>query len=95
LDQARWEAARPLVIQCADDLALDGGAAALRAVRVLARLAAWALTEGLPLDVEVVLDPDTLKDFERGAAEPSNRGLAPFRVQDVAVGSVLPPRTER
>jgi hypothetical protein len=30
---------------------------------VLARLVAWAVREGLPLDVEVVLDPDTVERF--------------------------------
>ncbi len=44
-------------------LGLDDGPAARRVVRVLARLAAWAVGEGLPLDVEVVLDPDTVERF--------------------------------
>jgi hypothetical protein len=57
LDAATWAAAKPFVLCCADELGLDGGAAALRVVRVLARIAVWALGEGLSLNVEVVLDP--------------------------------------
>jgi hypothetical protein len=41
----------------------DDGPGARRVVRVVARLAAWAVGEGLPLDVEVVLDPDTVERF--------------------------------
>ena len=32
-------------------------------VRLLAWAGAWALSEGLPLDVEVVLDPDNVERF--------------------------------
>ena len=42
---------------------LGGSAGAQRVVRVLSRLAAWTATEGLPLDPEVVLDPDTVERF--------------------------------
>lgn len=58
-----WAAVRPFVEFGAERLQLDGGSGALRVVRVLARLAAWALGEGLPLDVEAILDPDTVERF--------------------------------
>jgi hypothetical protein len=63
LTAVEWVAVRPFVADCAHRLGLDGGAASLRAVRVLARLAAWVLSQALPLDVEVVLDPDTVESF--------------------------------
>jgi hypothetical protein len=58
-----WLAVRPFVVQCAAALGLRDGASARRSVRVLASLAAWAAGECLPLDVEVVLDPDTVERF--------------------------------
>lgn len=66
LDPATWAGVKPFVESCTAELALEKGAAALRAVRVLARLAAWSVCEGLPLDVEVVLDPDTVERFIAG-----------------------------
>lgn len=65
-----WAEVRTFVIGCASELQLDGGAAAVRAVRALSQLAAWAYLQGLPLDVEVVLDPDTVERFI--AAQPGN-----------------------
>jgi hypothetical protein len=50
---ATWAAVRPFVASAADRLGLDSGAGAQRVVRVLARLAAWAMGEGRALDVEV------------------------------------------
>jgi hypothetical protein len=63
IDADRWDEVRPFVLDAAERLGLDGGAGAQRAVRVLARLAAWAAGQGLPLDLEVVLDPDTVERF--------------------------------
>jgi hypothetical protein len=47
-------------------------------VRILARLASWALSQGLPLDAEVVLDPDTVERFIASAVGPA-RSLATYR----------------
>jgi hypothetical protein len=58
-----WREVRPFVVECALRLGLDGGPSAIRTVRVLAQLAAWAVREGLPLDAEMVLDPDTVERF--------------------------------
>jgi hypothetical protein len=63
LDEEKWAVARPFVIAAADALALDDGAGSFRIVRTLASLAAWAIDEGLPLDVEVLLDPATVERF--------------------------------
>jgi len=48
-----WEAVRPFVVESVTRLGLDHGAASVRVVRVLARLATWAVGEGLALDAEV------------------------------------------
>ena len=58
-----WSAIRPFVVACAERLGLEGRSGALRVARVLARLATWGTAEGLPLDVEVLLDPDTVERF--------------------------------
>ena len=57
-------------------------------MRVLARLAAWAVGEGLPLDVEVVLDPDTVERFVAvGLAD--DRSRATYRAVLRRVGPLL------
>lgn len=63
IDRAVWSDVRPFVVHAAGVLDLDGGAGSVRVVRILARLAVWAVGEGLPLDVEVLLDPDTVERF--------------------------------
>ena len=83
-----WAAVRPFVVESATRLGLDHGAAAVRVVRVLARLAAWAVGEGLPLDVEVVLDPDTVERFVAvGLAD--DRSRATYRAVLRRVGPLL------
>jgi hypothetical protein len=69
-----WQMVRPFVFRCIDRLALDDGPAARRVVRALALLSAWAVGEGLALDVEAVLDPDTVERFVAvGLAEDPSR----------------------
>lgn len=86
-----WRAARPFVLQAAGRLGLDGGAAARRVVRVLARLALWALDEGLPIDAEIVLDPDTVERFiALGLA--GDRSRATYRAVLRRVGPALAKR---
>lgn len=87
-DGATWAVVKPFVLSCADGLALDKGAAALRAVRVLARLAAWSLAEGLPLDVEVVLDPDTVERFIATGVD-HDRSRATYRSELRRLGPLL------
>ncbi len=63
MDPERWAVVRPFVLACARRLGLQDRPSAVRVVRELARLAAWAVGEGLRLDAEVVLDPDTVQRF--------------------------------
>jgi hypothetical protein len=86
-----WVAVRPFVIDGAERLGLDHGAGALRVARVLARLAAWALGEGLPLDAEVVLDPDTVERFVAVGLD-GDRSRATYRATLRRVGPLLTKR---
>jgi len=88
LDASTWAAVKPFVASCAEELALDGGAASLRKLRVLARLAAWAVGEGLPLDVEVVLDPANVERFIGNCQGPA-RSRATYRAELRRIGPLL------
>jgi len=87
-----WAAVRPFVVECGERLGLEGGAAAVRVVRVLARLAVWAVGEGLPLDVEVVLDPDTVERFVAVGLAGEGRSRATYRATLRRVGPLLTTR---
>jgi hypothetical protein len=63
VDEATWKAISPFVLACANSLPFRGWSSSARTLRVLYRLAAWALGEGTALDVELVLDPDTVERF--------------------------------
>ena len=63
VDPARLPELRRFVWDCVCRLGWDGDTAAWRVLRELARISAWAVAEGLPLDVEVVLDPATVERF--------------------------------
>ncbi len=59
-----WESTlRPFVVPALHDLAPQGIASASQAAWALTRLAAWCVGEAIPLDREVVLDPDTVERF--------------------------------
>lgn len=59
-----WEKKlRPFVIPALHAAAPVGLAAMERFARVLTLIAAWCVKEGIPLDIEVVLDPDTVERF--------------------------------
>lgn len=91
IDPERWSAVRPLVLGCAGQLGLGEGPGAVRVVRVLAGLAAWTVGEGLPLDPEVVLDPDTVERFVAiGLAD--DRSRATYRAVLRRVGPILTAR---
>jgi hypothetical protein len=91
MDPAAWGTIRIFVHACAVQLPLTGVASAIRTIRVLARLAEWAVGEGLPLDPEVLLDPDTVERFiEVGL--PNDRSHATYRSVLRRVGPLL---TER
>jgi len=77
-----WAAVRPFVTECAECLGLDGGAGAVQVVRVLARLAVWAAGEGMALDAELVLDPDTVERFVAvGLAKDPSRAFERSRLR--------------
>lgn len=64
VDPARWDDVCRFMWECISRLGWDSDSpAAWRALRELARISSWAVGEGLPLDVEVVLDPDTVERF--------------------------------
>jgi hypothetical protein len=64
VDPARWDEVRRFVRECISRLDWDSDSpAAWRALRELARISSWAVSQGLPLDVEVILDPDTVERF--------------------------------
>jgi hypothetical protein len=64
IDPAKWDEVRRFVWECVQRLGWDSdSSAAWRAMRELARISSWAVSEGLPLDVEMVLDPDTVERF--------------------------------
>ena len=87
-DPDSWDAVRPFVMVCADRLDLDGGAGALRVVRVLARLSVWCLDQALPLDREVVLDPDTVERFVSDALQ-ADRSRSTYRATLRRIGPLL------
>ncbi len=95
-----WHAGlRAFVVPAVLRLAPAGPAIAGRHARALTRIAAWCLTEGLPLDLEVVLDPDTVERFTSvGLADDACRGT--YRADLRRIGPKLTtkapwePRTE-
>jgi hypothetical protein len=103
IDPQTWLVVRPFVLACAERLGLEGSAGSIRVVRVLARLAAWVVGEGLRLDAEVVLDPDMVERFVAvGLAD--DRSRATYRATLRRVGPLLtrkapwearPPRVAR
>jgi hypothetical protein len=54
---------RDFVVSAVVGLGPVGLSSAGSTVRVLTRISAWCLSEGMPLDWEVVLDPDTVERF--------------------------------
>ena len=66
LDPRRWCEVRTFVLVCTRDLDPPTWEIAYRTLRILAALATWAVDEGLPLDPEFVLDPDSVERFIRG-----------------------------
>jgi hypothetical protein len=91
IDSQTWLAVRPFVLGCADRLGLAGGAGSIRVVRVLAGLAAWAVGDGLPLDADIVLDPDTVERFVAVGIS-DDRSRATYRAVLRRVGPLLTKR---
>jgi hypothetical protein len=87
LDLDRWESLRSFVISSV--LALDpaGPPIAGRYARGLTRLANWCLSDGLPLDLEAVLDPDTVERFI--STLPRNQSTSTYRADLRRIGRRL------
>jgi len=88
IDPQIWLVVRPFVIACVERLGLDGGAGSIRVVRVLAQLAAWAVGEGLSLEADIVLDPDTVERFVAVGIS-DDRSRATYRAVLRRVGPLL------
>jgi hypothetical protein len=83
LTPAEW-----FVGQMASDLGPRDRPVDIRCRRILLRLSSWATSEGLPLEREVVLDPDTVERFcQRGVA--NDRSRATFRSDLRRMGPLL------
>jgi hypothetical protein len=86
--EPEWQAIRPFVVTCALELPLVGWAGTTRVLRVLAQIALWAAGEGIALDREVVLDPDTVERFV-GASPGSDTSRATYRAVLRRIGPLL------
>ena len=93
---AECEAIRPFVTECAGRLPIAGWSSTTRTLRVLSQLAAWAVSEGIALDPESILDPDTVERFvtqglrERHLASHLSIGLEanrPFTDEEGTLGT--------
>jgi hypothetical protein len=88
IESSSWSAVQPFVLDCVERLPLSGWASTVRVLRTLARLAAWAEGEGLSLDPETILDPDTVERFtEVGLSDDHSR--ATYRSVLRRVGPLL------
>lgn len=72
----------------ASELGLVDNATGRRTRRLLLRLTAWATAEGMALDREVILDPDTVERFVTKALA-EDRSAATYRAVLRRVGPVL------
>ena len=96
VDSSVAETDQPTPVVCfvdsmATELGLDGSPADRRTRRLLRRLSDWATGEGLPLDREVILDPDTVERFiVVGLAK--DRSRATYRAALRRVGPLLTKR---
>jgi hypothetical protein len=74
--RATWDSVlRPFVVPALHALAPMGIPSAGQSAWVLTRLGAWCLDEGLPLDPDVALDPDTVERFASvGLKDDASRG---------------------
>ena len=74
VDEATWAVVRPFALDCLRRLPPKGWPVAIRTLRILTQLGAWAVGEGMALDTEVVFDPDTIERFVvEGLAKNSSR----------------------
>lgn len=76
------------VAEMVRDLGLDDTATSWRIRRVLLRLCVWATAEGLALDRELILDPDTVERFVDIGLK-GDRSRATYRSELRRVGPLL------
>jgi hypothetical protein len=94
-----WEQIRPFVIPALRASEPAGLAAMERFARVLTLIAAWCVREGIPLDIEVVLDPDTVERFcsnglKKTASRPSYRSTLRMLGRRLTTQAPWEPRPE-
>jgi hypothetical protein len=90
VDVHRWVSLRSFVLSGVGALEPQGRSIAARYARALTRLADWCATQGLALDLEIVLDPDSVERFI--ATLPRNQSTATYRADLRRIGRRL---TER
>ena len=83
-----WALVGPFVVECVGRLKLERSPASMRVIRAVARLAMWSLEQGLPLDVEMVLDPETVDRFIATELD-DDRSWATYRSVLYGVGPAL------
>ena len=89
--EGQQETARPsewFVAALASELGLGETPGAARTRRVLRRLTEWATAEGMALDRELILDPDTVERFCAVALK-HDRSRATYRAELRRVGPLL------
>jgi hypothetical protein len=75
VDDTTWTEIRTFVLDAVRRLPPKGWPVAIRTLRVLTQLTAWAVAQGIELDAEIVFDPDTIERFVvEGLAANSSRG---------------------
>jgi hypothetical protein len=99
LPAVEWGAIRSFVIPTLRASEPDGLAAMERNARVLTLIAAWCLKQGIPLDIEVVLDPDTVERFcskglRKTASRPSYRATLRRLGRELTTTAPWEPRPE-
>jgi len=88
VDAATWVSIRPFVLASVRRLPFSGWAVTVRTLRVLTKLTAWSVGEGIPLDPEQILDPDTIERFAvAGLAGSSSRST--YRADLRRIGPLL------
>lgn len=70
ITQANWERVRPFVMSSVKKLDPPSASMARIQTVILTQLAHWCVDQGIALDVEEVLDPDTVERFIRGLDKP-------------------------
>lgn len=87
LDPSLWTVSRSFVLACARELGLQPTASGHRLLRVLGRLAGWCVAQGIRLEPDLVLDPETIERFV--ASLPAGPSRATYRSDLRRIGPLL------